>query len=99
MEFTAMGFFLSLAGVLSDYRGAWEASIAEQVTEGQYETLPLALLRFGRKETISCLVVWFPVNRLEPGVRTKFVERLASPRACPKRSRGVPAGAKPRTQP
>src|ERR1035438_1490264 len=45
MEFTATGLFLTLAGVLPDYRGAWGASIAGLVTDGQCGTALLALLR------------------------------------------------------
>jgi hypothetical protein len=40
MEFTATDYFLTVAGVLPDYRGAQEASIPGEVTDGQYETPP-----------------------------------------------------------
>src|ERR1700686_242043 len=77
MEFTAMGLFLTL-GLLPDYRGRREASIAGEVTDGQYETLPLALLRFGRKEKL-CLVVSFHASPRAPAVRTAWRGRYSPP--------------------
>ena len=43
---------LELAEVLPDYRGPYEASIPQEVTDGQYKTTPSALLRFVGEETI-----------------------------------------------